>query len=71
MRTLVDIGDADIEELDRIARAENVSRASLIRHAVRDYIGRNGKQQQVAAFGLWADTPMDGLEFQEKMRSEW
>jgi metal-responsive CopG/Arc/MetJ family transcriptional regulator len=71
MRTLVDIGDAEIEELDRIARSENVSRASLIRLAVRDYLGRHAKQQQAAGFGLWAGSGVDGLEFQEKIRSEW
>jgi metal-responsive CopG/Arc/MetJ family transcriptional regulator len=71
MRTLVDIGDADIEELDRMAKAGNVSRAALIRHAVRDYLGRHTKQQQAAAFGLWAGSEIDGLEFQKNMRSEW
>jgi metal-responsive CopG/Arc/MetJ family transcriptional regulator len=71
MRTLVDIGDTEIEELDQIARSENVSRASLIRLAVRDYLDRNAKQQQAAAFGLWAGNNGDGLEFQEKIRSEW
>ncbi|MDP9835651.1 metal-responsive CopG/Arc/MetJ family transcriptional regulator [Neorhizobium huautlense] len=71
MRTLVDIGDADIEELDRIAQTENVSRASLIRNAVRDYLGKNAKQKQIVAFGLWAEGAVDGLEFQQKIRSEW
>jgi metal-responsive CopG/Arc/MetJ family transcriptional regulator len=71
MRTLVNIGDTEIQELDRIAKAENVSRASLIRHAVRDYLGRNAQRHQAAAFGLWSGSAVDGLEYQEKMRSEW
>lgn len=41
MRTLVNIPDADIEALDRIAAEKQVSRASLIREAVGDLLDRN------------------------------
>ncbi len=71
MRTLVDIDEAELDALDRIAKSENVSRASLIRHAVRDYLGRNARTQQADAFGLWSDSSVDGLRYQEDVRSEW
>jgi metal-responsive CopG/Arc/MetJ family transcriptional regulator len=71
MRTLVDIGDEELRALDKLAEAEKVSRASLIRAAVRDYLGRNAKEKRTAAFGLWSDNAVDGLKFQEEMRSEW
>ena len=38
MRTLIDIGEAELKALDRMARAAKVSRASLIRKAVDDFI---------------------------------
>jgi metal-responsive CopG/Arc/MetJ family transcriptional regulator len=71
MRTLVDIDDAELEALDRLAKQENVSRASLIRAAVRDYLGHTLKQKQAAAFGLWGESGVDGLKFQEEVRGEW
>ncbi|KKX28191.1 CopG family transcriptional regulator [Rhizobium sp. LC145] len=71
MRTLIDIGEADLEALDRLAREENVSRASLIRAAVRDYLRRNAKEKQAEAFGLWGEGGIDGLKFQEEIRGEW
>lgn len=71
MRTLVDIGEADLEALDRLAREENVSRASLIRAAVRDYLRQNAKEKQAEAFGLWGEGGIDGLKFQEEIRGEW
>ncbi len=70
MRTLIDIGEAELKALDRMARSANVSRASLIRKAVDDFLGRErGKEDD--AFGLWGDEAVDGLEYQEKVRSEW
>ncbi|OHV75994.1 CopG family transcriptional regulator [Rhizobium sp. LCM 4573] len=71
MRTLVDLGEADLEALDRLAKEENVSRASLIRAAVREYLRRNAKEKQAEAFGLWGTSGIDGLKFQEEIRGEW
>jgi|AraplaDrversion2_2_1032049.scaffolds.fasta_scaffold08244_5 metal-responsive CopG/Arc/MetJ family transcriptional regulator len=71
MRTLVDIGEAEIEALDRLAKEENVSRGSLIRAAVQDFLGRNVRREQPAAFGLWGEDGPDGLALQEKIRREW
>lgn len=71
MRTLVDIGDDELRALDRLAEAGKVSRASLIREAIHDYLGRNAKENRTAAFGLWGNGTVDGLKYQEEMRSEW
>ncbi|WP_105381764.1 ribbon-helix-helix domain-containing protein [Neorhizobium alkalisoli] len=71
MRTLVDIGEAELAALDRLAKEDKVSRASLIRVAIGDYLARNVKDRQSAAFGLWKRDPVDGLKFQDEIRSEW
>ena len=71
MRTLVDIGDAEIKALDQLARQDKVSRASLIRKAVNDYLHKQHSAQQANAFGLWGSATVDGLAYQEEIRNEW
>jgi len=38
MRTLVDLGDAQIRALDDLSKKEKTSRAALIRRAIDDYL---------------------------------
>lgn len=71
MRTLIDIGEAELKALDRMAQAENVSRASLVRRAVRDFLDRHRRGSEAEAFGLWGDRVVDGLAYQDEVRSEW
>lgn len=71
MRALVDIDERQIRELDKLARAKGRSRASLIRQAVDDYLRQRTADTDADAFGLWGDRRIDGLAFQEKIRSEW
>jgi predicted transcriptional regulator len=71
MRTLVDLADAQLEALDQLARQQDRSRASLIREAVADYLGRHCSEREDEAFGLWRNDAVDGLAFQERIRGEW
>jgi predicted transcriptional regulator len=71
MRTLVDIGDPEVKALDRLAQREKTSRAALIRKAIDDFLARNNADIEAEAFGLWGDRKVDGLAYQENMRSEW
>lgn len=71
MRTLVDIGDPEVKALDLLAQREKVSRAALIRKAIDDFLARNSSTSEVEAFGLWGDRKVDGLAYQEDIRSEW
>lgn len=72
MRTLVDIPEEDIEALDRLAAQRNVSRASLIREAVGELLGRQKDDIVLDGFGLWAGSETeDGLIVQRKLRAEW
>ncbi len=71
MRTLVDLVDSQVEALDRLAKRQDRSRASLVREAVDDYLGRHCLDNGDEAFGSWGKNPTDGLEFQERARSEW
>jgi len=71
VRTLVDIGDQEVKALDRLARREKMSRAALIRKAIDDFLARNNADSEVEAFGLWGAGKIDGLAYQEDIRSEW
>lgn len=68
MRTLVDIPDADIEALDRVAAEKQV----LIREAVGNLLDRHKDDVVLNGFGLWAGSEAeDGLVIQRKLRAEW
>ena len=71
MRTLVDLGEAQVAALDRLAKRRERSRAALLREAVDDYLGRNQPHDEDEAFGLWGRQAADGLAYQEQARGEW
>ena len=76
MRTLVDIPEEDLTLLKRIGEAESLSRAELVRRAISNYLKPHRRIAPLKAFGLWAGKPgrrkwRDGLEYEEKIRSEW
>jgi hypothetical protein len=70
MRTLVDIPDRQIKDLTAICAAERLPRAELIRRAITAYIEKK-TPPAVDAFGLWKSHKVDGLAYQEQVRSEW
>jgi len=71
MRTLVDLGDTQVQALDELSKKEKRSRAALIRQAIDDYLGKQRGRQAGDAFGLWGKRKVDGLAYQEKVRREW
>jgi predicted transcriptional regulator len=71
LQTVVELTDAEIEALDKLAQRENVPRSALIEEAIRALLRKRNKQRQATAFGLWGDRVVDGLTFQEKVRNEW
>lgn len=70
MRTLVDIPQRQISDLAAICLSEKISRAELVRRAISAYLEKK-KPPTTAAFGLWQERGVDGLAYQEQMRSEW
>ena len=71
MRTLVDLGDAQLQALDELSRREKRSRAALIRRAIDEYLAKQRDKQEDDVFGRWGKRKVDGLAYQEKVRSEW
>ncbi|HXE08178.1 MAG TPA: ribbon-helix-helix protein, CopG family [Acidobacteriaceae bacterium] len=70
MRTLVDLPDNDLEELNELSRSRKTSRAQLIRLAVKGFLAQN-RPGFDEAFGMWKDRSEDGVAYQERLRSEW
>ena len=71
MRILIDVGDSQLHELDELSKQEKRSRAALIREAIDDFLAKRRSKHQGDAFGLWGKRKVDGLVYQEKVRSEW
>jgi metal-responsive CopG/Arc/MetJ family transcriptional regulator len=71
MRTLVDLGDTQLWELDELSKEEKRSRAALIREAIDDYLAKRRSKHEGDAFGLWGKRRTDGLTYQKKVRGEW
>ncbi len=71
MRTIVDIPKDKIDELDEISKKNKQSRAALIREAISEYLSKRSKGDSDKAFGIWKDSNIDALKYQENIRSEW
>jgi hypothetical protein len=71
MKTLVDIPENDIRQLEQLAGRRNTSRASVIREAIASYLTNQMRARGNGAFGAWRKSKVDGLKHQRKLRSEW
>ncbi|MCA8247177.1 ribbon-helix-helix protein, CopG family [Burkholderia multivorans] len=70
-RVLVDLSDGQLDELAVIVETEHRPRAAIIRDAIDAYIAVHKRPLADDVFGLWKDRAVDGLAYQEKLRSEW
>ncbi len=70
MRTLVDIPERQLAEINNLSAARKLPRAEIIRQALTAYLEAN-KPADDGAFGLWKQQGVDGLAYQEQVRSEW
>jgi predicted transcriptional regulator len=71
MRALINLPDDDVRALDSLSEKLRTSRAALVREAVSEFLERNRTVNLEEAFGLWGETPTDGLEYQRALRDEW
>ena len=70
MRTLIDIPDEQIAALSVICEVERTSRSEIVRRSIALYIAQS-KPSIGDAFGLWRGNQVDGMDYQEGLRSEW
>ena len=71
MRTIVDLTERQIAELDKLSRSKAVSRAELVRRAVDRFLA-DDVPDRASAFGAWKKgAKRDGLAVQRRIRKEW
>lgn len=72
MRTIVDLTQQQMVELDRLARMRELSRAELVRRAVDRFLAEDGVDRG-AGFGAWKQSgnKQDGLAYQRRIRKGW
>ena len=71
MRTIIDLTERQITELDRLSKTKAVSRAELVRRAVDRFLAED-TPDRASAFGAWKKAAQrDGLTFQRRVRKEW
>lgn len=70
-RILVDLPDSRLEELAAIVEIEHRPRAAIIRDAIEAYISQRKGSLGADAFGLWKNKKVDGLAYEQELRSEW
>ncbi len=71
MRTIIVLPPDQLEALADLCRREGISRAEAIRQAVAYYLNSRRPASGSRAFGLWRDRPIDGLEYERRLRDEW
>lgn len=70
VRTLVDIPEEKIKELDELGKKENQPRAVLIREAISEYLHKR-KKDGSEVFGLWKNRNIDSLKYEKEVRKDW
>lgn len=70
-RILVDLPEAQVADLAELVKAEQRPRAAVIRDAIDAYIAHHKPGLKADVFGLWKDQKIDGLKYQQELRSEW
>jgi Ribbon-helix-helix protein, copG family len=70
MRTIIDLPERDLRHLTELAEERGLSRAEIIRGAIKVFLTFHQKAPN-KAFGLWREASPDGLRYQDALRAEW
>lgn len=71
VRTIIDLRDDQLAELDAITAEERISRAEALRRAVDVYLRERKRDAARKAFGAWQHKKLDGVEYTRAVREEW
>jgi metal-responsive CopG/Arc/MetJ family transcriptional regulator len=69
-RTIVDIPEAQMRNVDRLCDALGISRAEAVRRALVDFVRQNDSAT-TDGFGLWKDMPSDRAQLVAQLRQRW
>ena len=72
MRTIIDIPEDMLTQLESARVRQKCSRASLIREAIQSFLKKQSNPSDLdRAFGLWKEKELDGVDYQNALRREW
>jgi metal-responsive CopG/Arc/MetJ family transcriptional regulator len=66
-RTIIDVPDDQLREVDNLCRLLGISRAEAVRRALHDFLRHNGDVNP-DAFGLWKDSPGDQTPVRRRLQ---
>lgn len=71
MRTIVELPQEQLVDLDAHCRRQGISRAEAVRRAVAAMLAERAGGGAAGAFGLWRGRAKNALAEQERLRNEW
>lgn len=71
MRTIIDIPQHILDEIDTLAKREKISRAEAVRRAMAEYLEKRAHHKPDAAFGIWKSRKIHPLAYEDALRGEW
>lgn len=69
-RTIIDIPDEQLREVDRICHALKISRAEAVRRGLAEFVRQNQTVQE-DGFGLWRGGSVEARQVLERLRTQW
>ena len=69
-RTIIDIPDGQLREMNRVCRALNISRAEAVRRGVNAFLERN-QAVEGEAYGLWRDSKVEARRLLADIQARW
>jgi len=69
-RTIIDIPDEQLREIDRVCRALKISRAEAVRRGATAFLERNQTVEE-NGYGLWRESSVDAKGLLENIRTKW
>lgn len=70
-RIFIDLPQPQFDALAQIVELQQRPRAAVIRDAIEAYIANHPQSRSVDAFGAWRAKGLDGLDYQQALRSNW
>jgi hypothetical protein len=69
-RTIIDIPDGQLREINRVCRALKISRAEAVRRGVNAFLERNQTVEE-DGYGLWRDTKVEARCLLATIQTKW
>jgi metal-responsive CopG/Arc/MetJ family transcriptional regulator len=69
-RTIIDIPNEQLHEVDRVCRALGISRAEAVRRSLDAFVSQNQAVQE-EGFGLWQGAAADSVNLVQTIRGQW